>query len=225
MTRYGAMYGPDITFLGVAALRSGRPGVVRGRRRGDPRRALRRRHLAPARHPVRPVRHPPGVLPPARRVAAVAGHAHRRAAGLRVYDAGDVECFSGDIVRSRGRVIEAGGRHDRQRRGDPGRARRRPHDRAARRHRRRPPSRLRPRLGGALRRARRHRQHRVRLAARARPADAPADRVGRGARRPVPADRSARLLARPGDAGLDGRAGHAGVRDERDRRPRPGRRA
>src|SRR4051795_8459412 len=42
-----------------------------------------------------------------------------------------------------------------------------------------------------------------------RPADAPADRVGCGARRSVPAARPARLLARHGDARLDGRAGHA----------------
>ncbi len=41
---------------------------------------------------------------------------------------------------------------------------------------------------------------------------------GRAARRPVPADGAARLLARAGHAGLDGRAGDALLRDDRDRR-------
>src|SRR5207247_291517 len=57
----------------------------------------------------------------------------------------------------------------------------------------------------------------------ARHADGPAGRVGRGPGRPVPADRAARLLARTGDAGLDGRAGLPLVRDDGDRHPRPGR--
>ena len=88
------------------------------------------------------------------------------------------------------------------------------------RDRRGPAPRLRPGLDDPLRRARRHRRHRVRLAVGPRPADAPADRVRRAARRPVPADGAARLLARARDAGLDGRAGHALVRDDRDRQPR-----
>ena len=46
---------------------------------------------------------------------------------------------------------------------------------------------------------------------------------GAAARRPLPADRPARLLAAAGDAGLDGRAADAVVRDDRDRAPRPGR--
>ena len=83
--------------------------------------------------------------------------------------------------------------------------------------------RRRPHLGHPLRRARRHRRHRVRLPLRPRPADAPADRVGRGPRRPLPAARPARLLARPRRPGLDGRPGHELVPHERDRRPRPGR--
>ena len=52
-------------------------------------------------------------------------------------------------------------------------------------------------------------------------ADAPADRVRCAARRQVPADRAARLLAGSGDDGLDGRAADALLRDDRDRRPRP----
>ena len=64
------------------------------------------------------------------------------------------------------------------------------------RDRRGPAPRLRQGLDDPLRRARRHRRHRVRLALRPRPADAPADRVRCAARRPVPADGAARLLAR-----------------------------
>ena len=75
----------------------------------------------------------------------------------------------------------------------------------------------RPGVDDPLRRARRHRRHRVRLAVGPRPADAPADRVRRAARRPVPPDRAARLLARTRDAGLDGRAADAVLRDDRDR--------
>ena len=70
---------------------------------------------------------------------------------------------------------------------------------------------------------------RLQLARRRTPtADAPADRVGAvligatvafvAARRPVPADRAAWLLARPRDAVVDGRAAHAVLRDDRDRR-------
>jgi agmatinase len=47
-----------------------------------------------------------------------------------------------------------------------------------------------------------------------RPADAPADRVRRGARRPFPANRSARVLARAGDPGLDGPRRNAVLRDD-----------
>ena len=78
----------------------------------------------------------------------------------------------------------------------------------------------RPGLDDPLRRPRRHRRHLLRLAVGARPADAAADRVGRAARRPVPPDRAARLLAAAGDAGLDGRRADAVLRDDRDRPPR-----
>ena len=78
-------------------------------------------------------------------------------------------------------------------------------------------------LGDPLRRARRHRRQPDRLPLRSRHADASAHRVGRVSRRPIPADRTARVLARTRDAGLDGRAGHAFLRDDRDRAPRAGR--
>ena len=103
-----------------------------------------------------------------------------------------------------------GGRH-------PGHPGRRPHGHAPRRHRGGPARRLGPGVADPLRRARRHRRHPVRVAVRARHADAAADRVRRGARGPVPADRAARVLARAAHAGLDGRAADALVRDERDR--------
>ena len=81
MARYGAQFGPDITFLGVPEVRLGGCRDLPGRRRRDPGRAVRRRHLAPLRHPVRPAAHPADLLPAARRFPAVAGDAGRRAAG------------------------------------------------------------------------------------------------------------------------------------------------
>ena len=139
---------------------------------------------------------------------------------LAVVDAGDVEMYSGDVER-----VDQ-------------RASRRPSTRSPAagavpivlggdhtiaypdRHRRRPPPRQRQGVDDPLRRACRHRRHHVRLALRARAADAAADRVRRAARRPVPADRPARLLARARDADLDGRPEHAVLRDDRDRRAR-----
>ena len=79
MARYGPQFGPDITFLGRGALRLGRPVDIRGRRRRHPRRALRRRHVAPAGHAVRAAAHPPDLLPAPRRLAALARAARRRA--------------------------------------------------------------------------------------------------------------------------------------------------
>ena len=69
MARYGAQFGPDITFLGVDRCDWADAGQLCRRRRGDPRRAVRRRHLAPLRHPVRPAVHPADLLPAARRLA------------------------------------------------------------------------------------------------------------------------------------------------------------
>ena len=178
------------------ALRPRRPGVVRRRRRGGRRRAVRRRHLAPAGHPVRAAGDPVDRLP--RRTTGPGRTS--RCASTRCATCG---CSTPATSRCRpatssGRCAAlteavADGRHERR---DPGGPRRRPLDHPGRRHRRGPPARRRPGVGDALRRARRHRRHRVRLALRPRPADAAADRVRRGARRPVPADRAARLLAR-----------------------------
>ena len=61
------------------ALRPRRAGDVRRRRRGDPRGAVRRWRLLPGRHPLRPAGDPDDRLPPARRLAALPGAAHRRA--------------------------------------------------------------------------------------------------------------------------------------------------
>jgi agmatinase len=100
MTRYGAMYGPDLTFLGVDACDLGDPGsfadadvVILG---------------APFDGGTS---HRPGTRfgPSAIRQACYLPHDGSRPSlamrtdglrDLRVYDAGDVECFSGDIVRS-----------------------------------------------------------------------------------------------------------------------------
>ncbi len=221
MTRYGAQFGPDITFLGVdpvdlddaAALAaadvvivgapfdggtSHRPGTRFGPQ------AIRQTDYLP---------HDGSRPHLALRVDALQD--------IKVVDAGDVEMPPGEIERALGtleqavyQVASAGA--------VPARPRWRPLDRAARRDRRRPAPRLRQGVDDPLRRARRHRGHRVRLALRPRPADAPADRVGRAARRPVPPDGAARLLARPRDVELDGRAEHALLRDDRDRQAWPG---
>ena len=100
MTRYGAMYGPDLTFLGVDACDLGDPAsfadadvVILG---------------APFDGGTS---HRPGTRfgPSAIRQACYLPHDGSRPSlamrtdglrDLRVYDAGDVECFSGDIARS-----------------------------------------------------------------------------------------------------------------------------
>ena len=219
MTRYGAQFGPDITFLGVPAVdvddtaalaaadvvvvgapfdggTSHRPGTRFGPT------AIRQTDYLPQ----------DGSRPHlALRVDALQD--------LAVVDMGDVEMPPGEIERALHALEEAvyavasagavplvlGGDHSIALPG---------------RHRRRPAPRLRQGLDDPLRRPRRHRRHRVRLALRPRPADAPADRVRRAARRPVPADGPARLLAGPRDDELDGRAGHALLRDDRDRQAR-----
>ena len=72
-------------------------------------------------------------------------------------------------------------------------------------------------VGHPLRRPRRHRRLADGFALRTRHAHATAHRIGCLSRGPLLADRTARLLARTGDAGLDGRTGDALLRDERDR--------
>ena len=157
---------------------------------------------------------------PARRVPARAGAAHRRAAGPDGRRRRRRRDVPGDIETALGRP-RGGGREGRARRRDPGGARRRPLHRLPGRQGRGQRARPRPGLDDPLRRARRHRRHRVRLAVGPRPADAPAHRVGRAARRPLPPDRAARLLARARDPRLDGRGEDAVLRDDRDRAPRP----
>ncbi len=76
-----------------------------------------------------------------------------------------------------------------------------------------------PGVGHPLRRARRHRRHRVRLADRTRTADASAHRVRRSTGGSVPADRPAWLLAAAGRPRVDGAAADAQLRDDRDRQP------
>ena len=177
MTRYGAQFGPDITFLGVdrvdlddpAALADADVVIVGAPFDGG-------------------TSHRPGTRfgPMAIRQTCYLPHDGSRPhlalrvdalQDIRVVDAGDVEMppgrhREGARTRSRRPCTRS------PRRRDPAGPRRRPLDRAARRDRRRPAPRLRPGLDDPLRRARRHRRHRVRLALRPRPADAPADRVG-----------------------------------------------
>ena len=164
MTRYGAQFGPDITFLGVDRCDWADPATLRRRRRRDPRRArstaARRTGRAPGSGRSTSAR--PDYLPHdgsrpslALRVDALQD--------LRVYDAGDVEMFSGDAERSVRDLQEAvyavtapgaiplvlGGDHTIA---WPDAAGRRPAPRPG------------PGLDDPLRRARRHRRHRVRLA-------------------------------------------------------------
>ena len=110
-----------------AAVRPGRPGVVRRRRRRDRRRAVRRRHLAPARRPVRPAGDPRAPTTAARRLPAAPGAARGPAAGPgRRSTPATSRCRR---ARSSGRWTrcERGGLHGRRGRRDPGRPRRRPH--------------------------------------------------------------------------------------------------
>ena len=138
MARYGAQFGPDITFLGVERCDWADPATYAGRRRRHPRRAVRRRHVVPVGRAVRAAAHPPDLLPAARRLAARRSRcASTGCSDLRVLDAGDVEMFSGDAERVGARPAGRGvhGRRDRR---DPAGARRRPHDRLAGRHGRGP---------------------------------------------------------------------------------------
>ena len=205
MTRYGGQFGPDITFLGVdpcdlddaatfadadvvivGAPFDGGTSYRSGARFGP--QAIRMTDYLP---------HDGSRPSLALRVDGLAD--------LRVVDAGDVEMYSGDAEKSCAdleAVVEQvatagaiplvlGGDHTITWPDATGRG---------------PGPGLGPDQHHPLRRPRRHRRHHVRLADRARPPDAPAHRVGSRARRPVPADRAARLLARARHARLDGRA-------------------
>ena len=205
MTRYGQQFGPDFTFLGVDRCDLDEPTtyadadvVILG---------------APFDGGTS---HRPGARfgPQAIREQDYLPHDGSRPSlalrtdglkDLRVVDAGDVEMYSGDIERSLPALEAAVEKVDPRGR-DPGRARRRPLHRLPRRQGRGQRARPRPGLDDPLRRARRHRRHRVRVAVGPRPADATAHRVRGAARRPLPADGAARLLARAGHPGLDGRA-------------------
>ena len=180
MARYGTQFGPDITFLGVPRADLDEPAHVGGCRRGDPRCALRRGHLLPLGCAVRAQGDARDVLPGPRRLAAVTGDARGRPGGPRRRG----RRRRGDVLRGCRAVVRRprGGGHDGgRRRRDPAHPRGGPHGHLAGRHRggpwRRP---LGPGRGDPLRRARRHRRHRVRVAHRPRPADAPADRVRGG---------------------------------------------
>ena len=106
MTRYGAQFGPDITFLGVTGSTWRMPRRWHGRRRGRGG-TLRRRHLAPAGHPFGPTAiRQTDYLPHdgsrphlALRVDALQD--------LAVVDAGDVEMPPGEIERALGALEEA----------------------------------------------------------------------------------------------------------------------
>ena len=215
-TMIRGMYGPDVTFLGVpraeldaldgldvvflgAPFDSG-TSYRSGARFGP--QAIRATDYLP--HDASRPHLALGVDP----LAELRDRRRRRRAHAAGRDGGVAAAAGG---RRAGRGV---GRRDT---GDPGR---RPHRHPARRHRGGQARGLGPGVADPLRRARGHRGQPVRLAVRARHADAAADRVGRGARRQVPADRAARVLAGAADAGLDGRAADALVRDERDRHPR-----
>ena len=177
MTRYGAQFGPDITFLGVDPVDlEDAGGAGRGRRRGR-RGAVRRRYVAPARAPASGRRRsgrPTTCRTTARGRTSRCASTRCRTSGC--VDAGDVEMPPGEIERAL-HAPRGGGVRRRAAGRDPAGARRRPLDRAPRRDRRGPAPRLRQGVDDPLRRPRRHRRHRVRLALRPRPADAPADRV------------------------------------------------
>ena len=100
MTRYGAQFGPDITFLGTDRCELGRAGHLRRRRRRDPGRPVRRGHVTPGGYPLRAAADTADLLPAARRVRPSLALRVDALQDLRVYDAGDVEMFSGDAARS-----------------------------------------------------------------------------------------------------------------------------
>ena len=218
MARYGAQFGPDLTFLGV-----------------DPRRtSMIRRTYADADVVIVGAPFDGGTSyrsgarfgPQGMRETCYLGHDGSRPSlalrvdglqDLRVVDVGDVEMFSGDAARSC-RDLEAvvekvaatgaiplilGGDHTVTWPDVTG---------VARGH-----GQLGPRRDLHFDAHADTGEHRVRFTDRSRPAHAPTHRIRRGARRPFPADRAAGLLAAAGHPGLDGRAADAFVRDDRDR--------
>jgi agmatinase len=163
MTRYGAQFGPDITYLGVDRCDLSDPASVAGA------------DVVVLGAPFDGgTSHRPGTRfgPQAIRMTDYLAHDGSRPSlalrtdglrDLRVLDAGDVEMYSGDIETALGRLEAAVETGDPQRR-DPRRPRRGPLDRLRRRQGRGQRARPRPGVDGPLRRARRHRRHRVRLA-------------------------------------------------------------
>ena len=200
MTRYGSMYGPDYTFLGVDRCDADDPAT-----------------LADADVVIVGAPYDGGTSyrsgarfgPSAMRAACYLEHDGSRppwrcawtaCRGPGVVDAGDVEMYS--AATSSARAPDHRGRRPAGRRGrrDPAGPGRRPHRHVARRHR------------SGTRRAGAGRVSIIHFDAHAdtgdiefgslvrpRPADAAPHRVGRGPRRPVPADRPARLLAGAGN--------------------------
>ena len=192
MSRYGPQFGPDITFLGVprcdlddpASYADAKAVIVGAPFDGGT------SYRSGARFGPQAIRMT-DYLPHdgSRPSLALRTDALR---DLKVVDAGDVEMYSGDIrapCPSWRRRWKADAR-----RGDPGCSRRRPFHRlpdagsvaSVLGH---------GRVSTAFRRPRRHRRYRLRVTVGARPADAATDRVGRDARRPLPAHRTAWLLA------------------------------
>ena len=211
MTRYGAQFGPDITFLGVDRCDLDEPEtyadadvVILG---------------APFDGGTS---HRPGTRfgPQAIRMTDYLPHdGSRPSLALRVDGLQDLRgrrdvlgCDRGGAPGARG-----GGHQGCRGRSDSGDPRRRSLHRLPRRQGVRQCARSWARLDDPLRCARRHWRHRVRIPLGAWAADASAHRIGCPARRSLPPDRAARLLAAAGDAGLDGAAADAFVRDDRDR--------
>ena len=143
VVRIGNLYGPDATFLGVPAADLDDAGELGEAAGGHRRRAVRRRHLAPRRVPVRPARDPHDRLPPPRRRAAAPRPRRRPARSSSASSTSATSRCPRGRSSARSRALEEAVATIAAAAGHPGRPRRRPHHRAARRHRRRAPRRLR----------------------------------------------------------------------------------
>ena len=217
--RLGNMYGPDATFAGVPAASLDDP--VHLRRRPGPSSWVRPSTVAPVTGRAAASAPRPSASPttcPTTGAGRAWPSGSTRWSSWAWSTSATSRCPRATPTLSCAR-LEAAVETIAEQRCHPRRARGRPHHRLSRRHRVRPPRGLGPGVDDPLRRPRRHGQRAVRGVGRPRDADAPAHRVGSGAGRPLPPDRAPRLLARSRDAGLDGRSGHAQLRDDRSGRP------